>query len=100
MANATLTAGFNVGTNVTSLSTTPMSDSAQVDEIVWVSLTYNNVEGFTTSAPVSVGDTTVHVDSQIAAQTHNVGDQVAPGHTLTAVGRSAAPMTIPRGRRL
>ncbi len=85
---------------MTSLATTAMADSAAVDEIVWVSLTYNNVEGFTLSAPVAVGDTTVHVDSQQAAQTHNTGDQVAPAHTLTAVGRSAAPMTIPRGRRL
>lgn len=85
---------------MTSLSTTAMADAAVAGEIVWVSLTYNNVEGFTVSSPVSVGDTTVHVESQHAAQTHNIGDQVAPAHTLTAIGRSAAPMTIPRGTRL
>lgn len=100
MANATLTSQINSGSTVTSLATTAQPQVANVGEIMYVSLSLTNVEGFVVSAPVAVNDTAVSVQSQQAAQTHLVGEQVAPRYILTTVGRTMIPAPTPRTHRI
>lgn len=100
MAAATLTAQVTSGANITSLATTAQPVIANTGEIVFVSQGLVNVEIFTVSSPVAVNDVVVNVTSQIAAQTHLIGENVAPKYTLSAVGRTLSPVQTPKTKRL
>jgi len=98
--SATLTAQLTSGMTYTSMSVTPMPNAVPVGGVIYVSQGLVNVEAFTVSLSVHVGDTTIHVNSQRAGATHPVGNPVTPAYLLTAVGRTMAPVQVPRTKRL
>ena len=100
MATATLTAQLTQGVTYTTISVTAMPVAVGTGEVVYASQGLTNAEAFTVSSPVAVNAVTINVTSQQAAQTHLVGENVAPRYTLTAVGRSMALIQTPRFTKL
>lgn len=98
--SATLTSQLNMGTTYTSIPVTALPNIIPLGGVIFVSQGLSNVEAFTTSLSAHVGDTTIHVQSQMAAHTHPIGDPVTPSYLLTAVGRTLTPIQTPRTKKL
>lgn len=97
---ATLSSGLTQGVSYSTLSVTSMPVTVPSGVGVFVSQGLTNVEAFTTSAPVALHDTTIHVVTKVAAHSHAVGQNVMPAYLMTAVGRTLTPIEVPRTRRL
>ena len=100
MATATLTAGLLATHSYNSLPITANPVHIPAGETVFVSQGLATVEAFTTSAVVAPGAFAIPVVTQVSAHAHNIGENVAPKFSLTAVGRTMVPVETPRTRRL
>jgi len=97
---ATLTAQLTATHVYTTIAVTAMPVAVPAGAVVFVSQGLPNVEAFITSSLVSIGDVTIHVNSQMAGMTHLVGQLVTPAYLLTAVGRTLSPIQTQRTKRL
>jgi hypothetical protein len=100
VATATLTTQITATNTITSVAVTAMPTITNAGEVLFVSQGLPTVEQYVASVGSSVGDLTIAVVSKVAAATHLVGENVAPAHTLTAVGRTMSPVQTPRMHRL